>query len=343
MLTTAMSCSADGNAGATDAPLRRRLSWIQASTGGMSEPAPRRNGLGGTGGRAGSTVVGTPEDLADIYARAATIVGSASRRRHQPERAHLWYAASNARIWGRLDSTAACLATHGGGCDAARVCAGWEYAISTEPCAAGCSGTTFTACDDSFRMRIDCSKLGLSCDLLAICSENLATGCDRESFVNTCGASGQPTICDDDVIIAGPDCAALGLGCLDGSCIGSGAACMGGSRSNEGAVFYDGMSCEGTTLVSCVYGREHRLDCATVAAGFSCQTHAGASFCGIGAECTPAAPAEGSGPEETCEGNSVVFCNAGRVERIECTSLGFETCDATNSAVCSPTFADGPT
>lgn len=291
------------------------------------------NGFVPTGGSGGSSGLG------DRYARAAVVVGSCipddGVNRNS---AHLWYGASNARIWGRFADKVECLATRGGGCAAVTACIGWNVSVATGACAGGCSGSTFAQCGDGYRYQVDCSKVGLACDPIAICSESPATACDRETFENSCDADGTPSICDDGAIIHGPDCAALGLACADGSCIGKGEVCVGGARSYQGDVFYDGIECDGATLISCVYGREHRLDCASIAPGFSCQTHEGEAFCGLASECTPAAPAAGNGPDAACDGDAVVFCNAGRRVRVDCTALGFERCELADGAHCAPTF-----
>ena len=63
------------------------------------------------------------------------------------------------------------------------------------------------------------------------------------------------------------------------------------------------------------------------------------AFCGIADECVPAAPAEGSGPDESCEGSTLVFCNAGRIERIDCIELGFEGCRVDGDLGCVPGLA----
>jgi hypothetical protein len=41
--------------------------------------------------------------------------------------------------------------------------------------------------------------------------------------------------------------------------------------------------------------------------------------CGLGAECDV-----GSAYEVTCEGDELVLCNAGRIDRVDCKALGFE-------------------
>jgi hypothetical protein len=148
-----------------------------------------------------------------------------------------------------------------------------------------------------------------------------------------------PAYCDRSAVFHGPDCAALGLACATGVCVGTGAACTGDTTPGAGDVVYHGLSCDNGSLVACVNGHEQRLGCSSIAPGFSCQSYNGVSFCGIASECVPAEPGSGAGSRGTCDGNSVVFCNAGRIERIDCVSLGFERCDVTNGYGCLPNFA----
>jgi hypothetical protein len=103
---------------------------------------------------------------------------------------------------------------------------------------------------------------------------------------------------------------------------------------------YEGISCEGDTLVSCVEARVHRRDCAAIGEGFSCHTVDGATFCGLGADCVPGNqpgyPPQNAAPI-TCNGSVLNFCNAGRLDQIDCTDLGFTGCDAGFSG-CTPNF-----
>ena len=88
-----------------------------------------------------------------------------------------------------------------------------------------------------------------------------------------------------------------------------------------------GTACDGDDLVACVNGQTATISCAARGPGFTCQTVGQAFFCGLGAECAPAtngAPSESHPP--SCDGDVLVFCNAGRLERIDCTSLGFSGC-----------------
>ena len=97
---------------------------------------------------------------------------------------------------------------------------------------------------------------------------------------------------------------------------------------------FDGMACAGSTLEACVNGRRHDLDCSTFGPGFSCQSYDGIPFCGLASDCLPAnlwdyGPdvSDDGDPVPACDGTSITFCNAGRVERVDCTERGFTGCD----------------
>ena len=83
---------------------------------------------------------------------------------------------------------------------------------------------------------------------------------------------------------------------------------------------YVGLGCNGQILSACAEGRAAPLDCSCFGAGFSCQTAGSVTFCGTGSECDPRNHAK------TCDGNAVVFCNAGKLTRVACDALGFTSC-----------------
>ena len=137
----------------------------------------------------------------------------------------------------------------------------------------------------------------------------------------TCTGQGEVLACDRGVLRKTP-CQAQGFICTDGKCTGDGASCVGGSPAEVPL----GMSCSGNTLQACVGGRTASIDCATQGPDFSCQSFNGSFFCGLGAECVPAN--DYSSPEPaTCTGTTLNFCNAGRLEHLECTALGFTGCE----------------
>jgi hypothetical protein len=81
-----------------------------------------------------------------------------------------------------------------------------------------------------------------------------------------------------------------------------------------------GIGCEGDVLHACVWRREDNLDCRNFGPDFSCQTFEDSYFCGLANECDP------STYEYTCDGSEVVFCDAGRLTRIDCVDFGFSEC-----------------
>jgi hypothetical protein len=185
--------------------------------------------------------------------------------------------------------------------------------------------------------QLDCARIGLVCDPAQGCIEAEAASCTDGA---TCGPDGRPDICERGVAWDGPDCSAIGLGCDNGACTGTGAECT--TFAEPEVVSFRGASCTGNVLHACIGGRLHDVDCATLGP-FACHAIGDVAFCGLGAECVP--PDSGlpslSHPP-TCDGNTVVYCHMGRIERVDCTTLGFTGCDidrALNHYGCTPGVA----
>jgi hypothetical protein len=121
----------------------------------------------------------------------------------------------------------------------------------------------------------------------------------------------------------GPACSLFGLECRVESsnawCVGTGEACSAAEFAYFD-VYYAGQGCNGARLNACVRGGSADLDCSLFGTDFSCQTSGSAFFCGTASECDPATH------EKSCDGTNVVFCNAGKLTRVDCTSLGFTSC-----------------
>lgn len=246
-----------------------------------------------------------------------------------------YYASRGRDAAAELDEVA-CLAAKANGCQAVADCLGitatFEGSCSS-PYA--CHGNVLQVCDDNLEFRADCTKLGGSarCDPSVGCvpcdGAQTAPSCDNETFTDHC-EDGRAVRCDDGFVVRGLRCADLGLECQPDSfgdfvgCYGKGAECQ-TNWGGDGLLV--GTGCAGSVLEACVGERSHSLDCGEIAAGFSCQSVAAGGetsyFCGLAAECDGAAnpPAD-----PTCDGNSVVLCNAGRIEKIDCLSLGFTGC-----------------
>ena len=85
---------------------------------------------------------------------------------------------------------------------------------------------------------------------------------------------------------------------------------------------WDGIACSDSgTLHACVEGRSAEHACADDGPGFTCQSFQGAFFCGLASQCLPAdVPRQNQAVNPvSCEGNTIIFCNAGRIERVSCT------------------------
>jgi cysteine-rich repeat protein len=90
------------------------------------------------------------------------------------------------------------------------------------------------------------------------------------------------------------------------------------------------MSCsaDGSALDACVNGRQALLDCSLQGPRFRCQEAGGIAFCGLASECVPELGyLNRFAFKESCDGDTLVFCNKGRIERVDCLSLGFVGCD----------------
>jgi hypothetical protein len=288
-----------------------------------------------------------------VLARAAVVVGSCIADDGIDRNLDYMWASSvnHGRYWNRTAMQADCLAAAHCGCGAVEYCLGWEQRQGSGASAPICTGSNFTWCDEPAPGRfvclsVDCAAVGLTCDENAICVEAPVRACVvANAGQMSCNGVGRVNLCstglaDGATLVGAADCPAAGLACIDGQCVGSGAACTANVFSSEGDLRLAGLSCSGAMMDACVGGKHATIDCSKVAPGFTCQTFSGQSFCGLGSECLPG----NLGPTAAkCEGNMVVFCNAGRVERVDCTSLGFTGCEvAANKGHygCIPTIGE---
>jgi hypothetical protein len=230
---------------------------------------------------------------------------------------------------------ARCLADARCGCEAMEHCLGYAFQSGLAPgCQSRCDGEVFRGCGESvdlpegYGVSIDCARIGQRCQLSGICVDDVGGACDDEPPV--CRAGARPLYCDDGALREGPDCAALGLGCANGECVGTGADCGIGDFTLEEIVAFEGISCQAGTLEACVAGKRASLACAEQGPGFDCQSVDGVQFCGLASECLPpdAGGSQNSAdPRATCDGTRLTFCNAGRLETLDCVDLGFSGCD----------------
>ena len=226
----------------------------------------------------------------------------------------------------------ACLADTGGGCDAVSTCLGITVDWPAS-CAPGCDGALWTSCADDVRTRVDCARAGLGCDPAWGCVALPVAECDPVSYMPGC-EDGRPSYCDG-IVRHGPDCGAMGLVCGPApegdavTCRGDIKACVPEYWRPE-HVLLEGEECMGDSVEVCANGGIGVIDCTGYGEGFSCRSFAGEHFCGRAEECTPEVrPVE-------CDGSTVIFCNVGRTDRVDCTSLGFGGCEAGAHGGCTP-------
>lgn len=222
-----------------------------------------------------------------------------------------------------------CLAMATDGCAAVERCVGVSFDFMG-PCEPNCDGSVLEQCDDAARFRIDCARFGRTCDAEeGDCVDDAAPTCEV-SAPAMC-LDGVPTGCSDGRVREGFDCAEFGLTCSDSICIGEGMCDS--DRTASYGLSYSGIVCtDEEELSACVHGGRHAIRCADIAPGFACQTQGGVAFCGLAGECDPFAQ------DAVCDGTSLVFCNAGRTETVDCTGLGFTGCSegGRDGAYCSP-------
>ncbi|WP_394835620.1 hypothetical protein LVJ94_01660 [Pendulispora rubella] len=226
----------------------------------------------------------------------------------------------------------ACLATKNNGCQAVSECTGIVIDIAND-CQPGCDGQRATNCDDQLRVRVDCARYGMECrfqDRAAACALPGAKSCSElDGGENPACVDGRPRDCDSYVEEFGPKCADFALTCSNRRCAGTEGACEYGFLSDPQRFEYtEGVECTNGMLKTCVNGGLATIACSSLSPDFTCQQRVldggkTIAYCGLGAACD--APRR---QNLTCEGDSVVVCNAGRIDKVDCKSLGFTGCDA---------------
>jgi hypothetical protein len=225
----------------------------------------------------------------------------------------------------RMSDVIDCIVRAGSDCDALWRCSneghGFE-ACDDSTYTSHCEGTMQVECYDGAVHYNDCSRLDpLYGD--AICVEDggyldcaSARTCDPASSPPVCHGNTLEMCVDGTVMMV--DCTLTGASCgelmpgLD-YCIGRGAAC-----TEEGST-----TCEGTTVVRCLGGREARFDCASrLGSEFTCfqDVDGDASCAARGTQCDPEANAD------SCDATSVDYCRWGYLDSVDCTALGYATC-----------------
>ncbi len=218
------------------------------------------------------------------------------------------------------DAITTCM--HGGGdARAAQFCAQRPGVVS------GCDGERLVSCSDDDAKEstvIDCNTLGASCKEMRAAGGLVIRGCVN---AQKCPAGAPEARCD------GRDAV---LGCHDGvmerSICKRGTQCEQHPDANGEATAsceipgrrcgaLGARRCDGDRLVECSEGgRVHVSDCEGL--GLRCAGSALRAGCYV--------PANVECDKDTlpkCEGGALVFCAAGRVQKIACASIGMGACD----------------
>jgi len=217
----------------------------------------------------------------------------------------------------------ACL--HGNGSERAA-----SYCVAHPGVATACDGNTLVRCvkDDPNESTVtDCGVASATCGeihtagglLERACLSNGA--CGRDVHRTRCDGPGTVESCHDQVLERTP--CRPGTLCRahvddDGEEL---ATCEGPHEQPCDSIGQ--RVCHGSTLVRCEahghHGREESVDCAAL--GLSCGTAAGHASCAMGE------PSECGTSSTRCERGMLVFCAAGKTERIACKDLGLGPCD----------------
>jgi hypothetical protein len=324
----------EASAGGTAQPGTGGSSQAGTDTGAAGAAAAAPGGASSCGAAPDPTptLPAAAELDADAVARAAAVLGSCVPDDGVDRNAaHLWTNDIALSVFfyrhaAQLD----CLANAACGCEAIRHCTGFHQGVTDEACQASCDDGVFRACGEEDGMMLQytlaCGNFGLACDVDGACidvgaqpcDEETAPSCDGDRFVG----------CRSGSTTSGPECQSLGLTCGANGCQGTGAQCSDfGDAASEQEIPIAGSACDGDDLVACVNGAVATIDCAARGPGFSCQNMGESFFCGLGSACLPAssgAPSDSHPP--VCDGDVLVFCNAGRLEQLDCTTLGFSGC-----------------
>jgi len=313
------------------------------ATGPVSqEPAP-----GESGKEQGGSPSAPPKPVAvggldpDLALRAATFIGTCVPDDLTNRFLDRMYTERGGESLDQLiRSSLGCFATKTNACAAVTECLGVTVSV-IGACTQGCDGNAKVLCADQRELRVDCTATGETCTDVAgkpLCAPGVAKACDYTTYASSC-QGGRPSWCGR-IESLGPTCADLGLSCTAKSnapspavhvCAGTGPACTSTSGYGPVTARHDGIACNGaSTLRACINTFEAAVECGSVSKDFTCQTKGGTSFCGLASECAP-----GAASKPTCEGNSLVVCNAGKIAKVDCTSLGFPGCDAAHG-MCSP-------
>jgi hypothetical protein len=216
-------------------------------------------------------------------------------------------------------------------CGAFHQCFGGSW-IGFHPCRVGatCSGSKLVQSGSSGNY-FDCASLGGTCQSLATnvprscCTHNLPCPSSPLGGVSCQGTKGIYCMMSSDTshgVGIDFDCAPTNRGCSTtlGSfsvCVGTGATCGGDGSSGK-------TICAGSSATYCAEGKLATYDCSKNILRSACDPDDPLI------PCRPAGKQCGSPPSklsDQCQGDKLIVCVNGYHVAVDCTSLGFDTCD----------------
>jgi hypothetical protein len=223
-----------------------------------------------------------------------------------------------------------CIAGAGTDCNKAKACL--DNGMTPAPCSGNsstCMGNFIVSCSpatgsngNNGQSVYDCSQLGPGYTCVA---SNGNVDCGTAS----CGG-GNPTQCAANVlqdcrngILHQVDCTHFSATCVAtlgvSHCRGAGPGCSQSPTAENPAA---AIRCDGSVLVTCTDGQEARYDCSRL--GLSCLPSSNNAVlgCRAGSMCDP------NNFTSTCAGNTLTFCNQGRIDNFNCGAAGFNGCNA---------------
>ncbi len=203
------------------------------------------------------------------------------------------------------------------------------YCAAHPGVATACDGDALVTCakdDPNESVRTECASLGAACGETHAAGGLVTRGCLSTSACAAdvtrarCDGPGSIIACHDQVlerIPCGPGATCRAHVDDDGEEL---ATCEAPAEVPCDAI--GRRACRGGTLVRCEahghHGREESVDCAAL--GLACGDVVGRAACTAGeAACATGAP--------RCERDELVFCAAGRTERVACRDIGLGPCE----------------
>jgi hypothetical protein len=205
-----------------------------------------------------------------------------------------------------------CVNAAGGDCTTAYACFGSHPAAGScdQSFEAYCDGNKAVTCDllDKRVYTYDCGAAGLSCAVKheAAWEAACTTGTCDAGFQRRCEGDDLLT-CYEGVIVLS-DCAAAGMACDEGRCVGN------QPESCDTAEFEP--RCEGPVAITCAVEQESRQDCSTRLINKACRD----------GECVPAGD-ECRDEFNRCTGTALQACLDGHWATYKCADLGLGPCE----------------